>query len=96
MAKNWHWVGRHYRDIERARSIESFMGIEYESCCWALRLTVGRNLATRFNNDGVRDLDEYDSGIALKFVFKGMGNSRKKVDMLDQGLFGYKQPFVLN
>lgn len=97
MGKNWHWVGRYYRDIQRSRSIESFMGIEYESCCWALRLTVRRNLATRFNNNGVRDLNEFDSGIALQFVFKGMGNSSKnKVDMLSQGLFGYRQPFVLN
>lgn len=96
LAKNWHWVGRYYRDLERSRSIESFIGIEYESCCWALRLTARRNLATRFNNNGVRDLDEFDSGIALQFVFKGMGSKRRKVDMLSQGLFGYKQPFVLN
>ena len=97
IGKNWHWVGRYYRDLQRPRAIESFMGIEYESCCWALRLTVRRNLATRFNNNGVRDLNEFDSGIALQFVFKGMGNSsNNKVDMLNQGLFGYRQPFVLN
>jgi LPS-assembly protein len=96
VAENWHWVGRYYRDLQRSRSIESFMGIEYESCCWALRLTLSRNLATRFNTNGIRDLDEFESGIALQFVFKGMGNSNKKVDMLSQGLFGYRQPFVLN
>lgn len=96
IAENWHWVGRYYRDLKRSRSIESFMGIEYESCCWALRLTLRRNLATRYNNDGVRDLNEFDSGIALQFIFKGMGNSNKKVDMLSQGLFGYRQPFVIN
>jgi LPS-assembly protein len=94
--KDWHWVGRHYRDIKESRSIESFFGIEYESCCWALRVTARRNLATRFNNNGIRDLNEYDSGIAVQFVFKGMGNSRRKADMLSQGLFGYRQPFVLN
>lgn len=93
--KDWHWVGRYYRDLKRSRTIESFMGIEYESCCWALRLIVRKNLATRFNNNGVRDLDDFDSGIALQFVFKGMGTSNKKVDMLNQGLFGYRQPFAL-
>jgi len=96
IADNWHWVGRYYRDLQRSRSIETFMGIEYESCCWALRLTLRRNLATRFNNNGVRDLNDFDSGIGLQFVFKGMGNSDRKVDMLSQGLFGYRQPFVLN
>ncbi|MDT0596602.1 LPS-assembly protein LptD [Glaciecola petra] len=93
--KDWHWVGRYYRDLKRSRTIESFMGIEYESCCWALRLIVRKNLATRFNNNGVRDLDDFDSGIALQFVFKGMGSGNKKVEMLNQGLFGYRQPFAL-
>ena len=96
IADNWHWVGRYYRDLQLSRSIESFIGIEYESCCWALRLTARRNLATRYNNSGVRDLNEFDSGIALQFVFKGMGNNNNKVDMLNQGLFGYRQPYVLN
>ena len=96
IADKWNWVGRYYRDLRRSRSIETFMGIEYESCCWALRLTARRNLATRFNDDGIRDLNEFDSGIALQFVFKGMGNNNNKVDMLSQGLFGYRQPFVLN
>nr|WP_284219116.1 LPS assembly protein LptD [Agaribacter marinus] len=97
--KKWHWVGRWYRDIERSRTSESFFGIEYESCCWALRLTAQRRLATRFNNDGVRDLNEFDSSIGLQFVFKGLGNNnrrRNKIGMLEQGLFGYRQPFVLN
>lgn len=92
----WHWVGRYYRDFERSRTTESFIGIEYESCCWALRLTWQRHLATRFNTDGFRDVNEFDSGIALQFVFKGMGSQTNKVDMLRQGLFGYRQPFVLN
>jgi LPS-assembly protein len=96
ISQNWHWVGRYYRDFERSRTTESFVGIEYESCCWALRLTVQRHLATRFNNDGFRDIDEFDSGIALQFVFKGIGSGSGKVDMLSQGLFGYRQPFVLN
>ncbi len=99
IAKNWHWVGRYYRDLERSRSVESFFGIEYESCCWALRFTVKRHLATRFNTAGIRDLNEFDSGVAIQFVFKGMGSSGKsnnKIDMLSSGLFGYRQPFVLN
>ncbi|MFC3122196.1 LPS-assembly protein LptD [Agaribacter flavus] len=99
ISKRWHWVGRWYKDLDRSRTAESFFGLEYESCCWALRLVAQRGLATRFNNDGVRDLNEFDSSIALQFVFKGIGsngNSRSKIDTLQQGLFGYRQPFVLN
>lgn len=95
IAKNWHWVGRHYRDLERSRSIESFIGLEYESCCWSVRFSYKRNLAARYSNDGLRDLNEYDSGFALQIIFKGMGSAKRKVDMLDQGLFGHQQPFSL-
>lgn len=99
LAENWHWVGRWYRDIELERTSESFVGLEYESCCWAVRLTMQRRLATRFNNLGIRDVNEYDSSIALQFVFRGLSNNkrnRSKIEMLEQGLFGYRQPFLLN
>ncbi len=99
LSENWHWVGRYYRDVELERTSESFIGLEYESCCWAVRLTMQRRLATRFNNQGIRDLNEFDSSIALQFVFRGLSNNkrnRSKIDMLQQGLFGYRQPFLLN
>lgn len=96
LTKNWHWVGRHYRDLDNSRSIESYMGLEYESCCWAIRFTMKRNIATRFNNNGERNENEFDSGVSLEFVFKGMGSSSNKSNMLEEGLFGYRQPFVIN
>ncbi|MEM0911431.1 MAG: LPS assembly protein LptD [Pseudomonadota bacterium] len=99
IAKHWHWVGRWYRDLELNRTSESFVGLEYESCCWALRLTLQRRLATRFDNQGIRDLNQFDSSVALQFVFRGLSNNkrnRSKIDMLQQGLFGYRQPFLLN
>lgn len=95
LTEKWHWVGRYYRDLDNSRSIESYMGLEYESCCWAIRVTLRRNLATRFNDSGIRDLDEFDSGISLSFIFKGMGSSSNKSDMLNLGLFGNRQPFVI-
>lgn len=94
--KNWHWVGRYYRDFERSRSTETLFGLAYESCCWGIRLTAQREIATRFNSQGIRDENEFESGISLQFVFKGIGSSSSNTDMLRQGLFGYRQPFVLN
>jgi LPS-assembly protein len=94
--KNWQWVGRVFRDIERDRSVESYMGLEYESCCWALRFVAQRHLSNRFDNVGTQILDEYDSGIAVRFVFKGMGTSTSNRQMLEDGMFGYRQPYSLN
>jgi LPS-assembly protein len=94
--QNWHWVGRWYRDAQRSRTTESFTGIQYESCCWALRVTYQRSLSNRFDATGLRTTDEFDSGMALQFIIKGIGSRRSNSDILEQGMFGYRQPYVLN
>ncbi len=94
--KNWHWVGRWYRDTKASRTTETFTGIQYESCCWALRMTYQRNLSNRFDATGMRSIDEFDSGFALQFIIKGIGSRKSNSDILEQGMFGYRQPYVLN
>jgi LPS-assembly protein len=93
---SWHWVGRWYRDIDRHRSIESYTGIQYESCCWALRIVAQRQLTSRFDENGVQRTDEFDSGIALQFLFKGIGGDSSGSEMLREGLFGYRQPYLVD
>ena len=94
--KNWHWVTRWYHDLKLHRSIENYTGIQYESCCWAIRLIAQRHLSNRFNTLGQQSQNQFDSGIALQFELKGMGNSSSSRTMLDGGLFGYRQPYFLN
>ncbi len=91
-----HWVGRTYRDLSLDRSVETFFGLQYESCCWAVRLVGQRHLSNRVSVDGIRSADEYDSGISLQFIFKGMGSSKSSRSMLEEGMFGYRQPYSLN
>ncbi|MEW9799002.1 LPS-assembly protein LptD [Alteromonas sp. CYL-A6] len=93
---NWQWVGRAYRDIERSRTIETYFGIEYESCCWAIRLVAQRHLNNRYDATGLQSLNAYDSGISLQFLFKGMGSRGRTRSMLEDGMFGYRQPYSLN
>lgn len=96
LAKNWHWIGRWYRDMDRHRSIETYTGVQYESCCWAIRLIAQRHLSNRFDLLGQQSQNEFDSGIALQFELKGMGRKSSSRKMLDGGLFGYRQPYFLN
>ncbi|MCW8090478.1 LPS-assembly protein LptD [Alteromonas sp. ASW11-130] len=91
-----HWVGRTYRDRSLERSVESYFGLQYESCCWAVRLVGQRHLSNRVTADGVRTTEEFDSGISLQFIFKGMGSSKSSRSMLEEGMFGYRQPYSLN
>ena len=96
LSDKWHWVGRYYRDLNLNRSIESYFGLQYESCCWAVRFVAQRHLSNRFDGVGAQSINEFDSGIALQFVFKGIGTARNNRDMLEDGMFGYRQPYVLN
>ncbi|WP_018982768.1 LPS-assembly protein LptD [Salinimonas chungwhensis] len=96
ISRNWHWVGRSFRDLERHRSIETYIGLEYESCCWAIQVVAQRQLSNRFGIDGQQSTDEYDSGVSLQFIFKGLGSAKSSRRMLEDGMFGYRQPYNLN
>ena len=87
LAKNWQWVGRWYHDLEQNRTVESYTGVQYESCCWNVSFVAQRYLSNRFDNNGAQSTTEFESGFHVYFT------SRK---LLRDGLFGYRRPYVLN
>ena len=96
ISDRWQWVGRWYKDRSLSRTIEAYVGLQYESCCWSVRLIGQRNLANRYSNDGIQDINQFDSGIALQFSFKGISSNRRNKSMLQDGMFGYRQPYLIN
>ncbi len=96
IAENWQWVSRWYRDVDRHRTIETYTGVEYESCCWSVRMIAQRHLTNRYDSSGLQSTNEFDSGVSLQFIFKGFGRSNGSRDMLKDGLFGYRQPYLMN
>jgi LPS-assembly protein len=96
LAQNWHWVGRWYRDMNLNRTIETYAGLQYESCCWSIRFVAQRHLSNRFDVSGIQSTNEFDSSIGINFSFKGLGSGNTSRDMLKDGLFGYRQPYLLN
>jgi LPS-assembly protein len=98
---NWQFVGGYHRDLTQNRSIDSFAGIQYESCCWAIRLVTRRHINTNLEQLAQLTSDlpnTYDSGISLQLVIKGLnGTGGFDIgDMLQQGIFGYRRPYFLN
>jgi LPS-assembly protein len=88
------FIGRWNYDIEQGRAIETFGGLEYNDCCWQIRLVgrrflnipTGPNLVTGEDQDVVRPED----GIFLQIVFKGMGGVGNSLEsMLVRGIRGY-------
>ncbi|WP_343861692.1 LPS-assembly protein LptD [Aliiglaciecola litoralis] len=98
ISENWHWVGRWYKDLGTQRTIESYMGVQYESCCWSVSLVSQRHLSNRFDAAGMQNTQEFESSINLKFSFKFSGSEGQKGrrKMLEDGLFGYRQAYLIN
>jgi LPS-assembly protein len=78
----WNFVGRYYYSLRDDEALEQFFGLEYESCCWGLRLVSRRHISTR---DGTQD-----SSIGLQLILKGMASVGTAADkILERGILGY-------
>lgn len=82
ISSKWNVVGRYKYSFRDEEALEEFLGIEYESCCWGLRLVARRNISAR---DGTRD-----SSIGLQLVLKGLSSVGTAADkVLERGILGY-------
>ena len=86
IGNNWSAVGRWNIAIPEGRSLETFAGVEYQSCCWGIRA-----IARRF----LTDIDgDFQTGIFLQFELKGLaGVGAEAVNFLQQQIPGYKSDF---
>jgi LPS-assembly protein len=87
IAKNWQWVGRWYHDLELNRTVESYTGVQYDSCCWNISFVAQRNLSNRFDVNGAQSTNEFESSFRVYFTTR---------NLLREGLFGYRRPYLLN
>jgi LPS-assembly protein len=82
VSRQWNVVGRYNYSFRDQEALEQFFGLEYESCCWGLRLVSRRHISTR---DGTRD-----SSFGLQLVLKGMTSVGTAADkLLERGILGY-------
>ena len=86
MSRDWSVVGRWNYAIGEKKSLETFAGVEYNSCCWSLR-AVGRRFLTNLRGD-------FQTGFFLQIQLKGLaGVGQKTVDFLNQQIPGYQRGF---
>ncbi|MEM6512088.1 MAG: LPS assembly protein LptD [Pseudomonadota bacterium] len=80
--RRWNFVGRYNYSFRDDEVLERFAGLEYESCCWGLRIVSRSFISTR---DGTRD-----SSIGLQLVLKGLSSVGSQSDkLLERGILGY-------
>lgn len=98
----WRLVGRWYNDLELDRTAETLFGFEYESCCWAISIVSRRYLDVGLDAAGnpisgslAGQDDQFNSGVQLQFVFKGLGSPGQKSvsQLLKNSVRGYQSRF---
>jgi LPS-assembly protein len=83
IADNWNAVGRWNYSLIDGKTLDNLVGLEYESCCWAIRLVTRRYIASRSG--------EQDSSIMLQFNFKGLSSLGSQAEKtLAKSIAGYE------
>ncbi len=83
VARQWQLLGRWRYDLDNAENLDLLAGVEYQSCCWSLRL-IGRNHRDTIN-------DDLERSIYLTFELKGLGGLGGRLeDALEEGLLSYE------
>ncbi len=82
----WNMVGRWNYSLRDRKDLEIFAGLEYESCCWAMRGIVRRYLN---NIEG-----DHLNGIFFQVELKGLGGVGRKADtFLEESIPGFQDRF---
>lgn len=79
---NWHGFAGWTYSLRDNQSIESVLGVEYESCCWSIQ--VG---ARRYLNDNGTDKD---NSVYIQLNLKGMTNVGSSVESISDTRLGYR------
>ncbi|MCX2979201.1 LPS-assembly protein LptD [Candidatus Marimicrobium litorale] len=90
---NWSIFGAIRYSLENSIGIEDMIGVEYDSCCWTVRLLQLRyyNNVSTFTNFNDPDL-EREHTIQFQFVLKGMGGFGNRVTkVMDDMIRGYEE-----
>ncbi|MDO6460268.1 LPS-assembly protein LptD [Granulosicoccaceae sp. 1_MG-2023] len=78
----WKLGGRWNYSLDSDTSIETTLGVEYESCCWAFRFA-----ARRYISDNGLD---HDTNFFLELILKGLAPVGDNIgELLESGVLGY-------
>ena len=86
ITKEWSTVGRWNYSEEHNVALDTFLGLEKDTCCWRLRV-----IARQYVNDAFDE--EPKQGIFFQFELKGLTSFGEKLEsFLEEGILGYQIP----
>ncbi len=77
----WRGLGRWLFSHQDSRTLEILAGLEYESCCWKLRLVNQRHVTDTLN--------DYNDSFYIQMVFKGVASVGEGSAILEKEISGY-------
>jgi LPS-assembly protein len=88
--RDWSVFLRTLYDLDDQERINDMAGIEYNSCCWRVRLVYQRHLDQK-SGSNVDSLVEYEDATFIEFQLKGLGGIGTRVSsMLEEFIRGYE------
>jgi len=91
LAQRWGAVGAYSHNISKNYSMMSLVGLQYDSCCWAMRVLGGRTFTSL--NSGFEP--QYNNNVYLQIALKGLGSvaNSDPNTILQTFIPGYSDPF---
>ena len=82
ISPSWSAVGRYYYSLQDDKPLEILAGVQWDSCCLAVRAVARRYVR---NREG-----ELDNSLQLEFVLKGLGSAGRDTEgTLRRAILGY-------
>ena len=90
IADAWSVVGAYYYDTRNRKPAEQLLGLQYSSCCYAIRVGYERKINGWENNTS-----KYDNQISFNIEFRGLSSNYGlgTDQMLHQGIIPYQPAF---
>lgn len=70
ITQKWSTIGAYSQNISKNYSMMSLVGVQYDSCCWAMRVLGGRT----FKSLSAQFEPQYNNNMYLQLLLKGLGS----------------------
>ncbi|MGN2254476.1 LPS-assembly protein LptD [Frateuria sp. GZRe12] len=88
ISERWRLLGRWVYSVRDKRTVEALAGVEYDSCCVAVRVVGRHYVVTR---GPITDRGNSNNALMFELVFKGLGAFNGQTeDVLRRGILGYQ------
>ena len=86
--ERWTVVAKYQRSLRFEQAVENLLGINYESCCWGLKILAGQS------GDKDDEFAETDNSIYFELTLKGLSKAGRDIDaQLRDAIPGYTPVF---